>query len=212
MNIALVGATGPVGKRILNELLLRGHRVTAIVRDTAKLPEADSLTAISAQIEDTAGFTAALRGHDAIIVSVRFLKIDPDHVIGAIKDSGVTRYLSVGGAASLYAPGTKVKLIDGGQIPAEFLPEPQAGVKFLARLEQEQELEWSFLSPPMMFSNDEQYGTKPGGRTGVFRVGKDELLVSETGESEISYEDYAVAMVDELENARHIRQRFTVGY
>lgn len=212
MKVALVGATGPVGKRILAELLARGHQVTAVVRDTGKVPEAENCAAVSADIHDPASLTDALRGHDAVIVSVRFLKSDPDQLIGAIKASGVPRYLSVGGAASLYAPGTTVKLIDGGKIPPEFLPEPTAGVKFFARLVQEQELDWTFLSPPMMFSNDEQFGSKPGGRTGVFRLGKDELLVSEAGESEISYEDYAVAMVDELEKPQHTRQRFTVGY
>lgn len=212
MKVALVGATGPVGKRITAELLDRGHQVTAVVRDTGKVPEAANLTAKSADIHEPSGLTEALRGHDAVIVSVRFLKTDPDMLIGAIKASDVPRYLSVGGAASLYAPGTTTKLIDGGQIPEEFLPEPTAGVKFFNRLKQEQELDWTFLSPPMMFSNDEQFGTKPGGRTGTFRLGKDELLVSASGESEISYEDYAVAMVDELENPQHTRQRFTVGY
>jgi len=194
------------------ELLDRGHHVTAIVRDIGKVPEAPNLAAVSADIHQPASLSEALRGHDAVIVSVRFLKSDPDALIGAIKASGVPRYLSVGGAASLYAPGTTTKLIGGGQIPEEFLPEPTAGVEFFARLKQEEELDWTFLSPPMMFSNDEQFGTKPGGRTGKFRLGKDELLVSESGESEISYEDYAVAMVDELENPQHTRQRFTVGY
>lgn len=212
MKVALVGATGPVGKRILAELLSRGHQVIAVVRDISKVPRAANLSAVSADIHEPSGLAEVLRGHDAVIVSVRFLKTDPDGLIGAIKASGVPRYLSVGGAASLYAPGTTTKLIDGGQIPEQFLPEPTAGVNFFARLKQEQELDWTFLSPPMMFSNDEQFGTKPGGRTGTFRLGKDELLVSEQGESEISYEDYAVAMVDELENPRHTRQRFTVGY
>lgn len=212
MKVALIGATGPVGRRILAELLDRGHEVTAVVRDTSKVPDHAGLYAVSANINDRAGLANVLRGHDAIIVSVRFLKTNPDTLIGAIKDSGVTRYLSVGGAASLYVPGTKTKLINSGQIPEQFLPEPTAGVNFFNRLKQEQSLDWTFLSPPMMFSNDEQFGTKPGGRTGKFRLGQDELLVNEHGESEISYEDYAVAMVDELEQPRHIRQRFTVGY
>ena len=148
----------------------------------------------------------------AQISAVRFLKSDPDTLIEAVKQSGVTRYLVVGGAASLYLPGTTTKLIDSGQIPTQFLPEPTAGTVFFARLKQEQTLEWTFLSPSMVFSNDPTYGTGQGGRSGQFRLGADEMLFDEQGVSSISYEDYAMAMIDELENPRHIRQRFTVGY
>jgi len=212
MRVALIGATGPVGRRILQELVDRGHQVAAIVRNIANVPTNPNIEALSVDIGDTDTLSSALRGHEAVISSIRFLKIDAERMIGAVRKAGVRRYLIVGGAASLYAPGTTTKLIDGGQIPEQYLPEPTAGAAFFTRLQQEEELEWTFLSPPMMFSNDEVFGTEEGGRTGTFRIGRDELLVNDEGESKISYEDYAVAMVDELEKPRHIRQRFTVGY
>lgn len=212
MKVALIGATGPVGKRILAELVERGHRVTAIVRDVSRVPAHENVHAVSADIGDQTALADAVRGHEAAIFSVRFTKSDVEILIGAMKDAGVSRFLSVGGAGSLYVPGTKTKIIDSGQIPEEWRSEPLAGSKFFMRLEQEQELEWIFMAPPMMFSNDEQFGTDPGGRTGKYRLGGEELLVDENGQSTISYEDYAVAMVDELEQNRHLRQRFTVAY
>jgi len=212
MKVALVGATGPVGKRILQELVDREHDVTAIVRDTSKVAGHPRIKSVSADVGRRAQLADVLKGHDAVIVSVRFLKIDAETLLGAIRDSGVKRYLSVGGAASLYLPGTKTKIIDSGQVPEEYLPEPTAGAAYLTRLKQVDDLDWTFLSPPMMFLNDEQFGTAPGERTGKYRSGKDELLVDEKGESTISYEDYAVAMVDELETPAHIRERFTIAY
>ena len=164
-----------------------------------------------ADVGDNRAVADAVRDHDAVIRSIRFLKIDYDNLIGGIKSSGVKRYLMVGGAGSLYLPGTTTTLIEAGRIPEQFLPEPTAGKAFLKRLKQEMELDWTFLSPSEMFSNDEVYGTKPGDRTGVFRVGLDELIVDENGISEISYEDFAVAMVDERESPKHSRRRFTVG-
>jgi len=212
MKVALVGATGPVGRRILDELVSRDHQVFAVVRDVSKVPSHPNVTAVSADAGDPEGLASALAGKDAVISAIRFLKTEPEKLVGAVRKSGVKRYIVVGGAASLFVPGTKTKLLDSGRIPKEYLPEPTAGSKFLDYLSGVDDLDWTFLSPSGMFSNDEQFGTKPGGRTGEFRLGKDELLVSDSGESEISYEDYAAALVDELENPQHIRQRFTVGY
>lgn len=212
MKVALIGATGPVGRRILDELVARDHQVLAIVRDVSKVPAHPDVTAVSADVDDPSGLAAVLAGADAVISAIRFLKTDPEKLVGAVRKSGVKRYIVVGGAASLFVPGTKTKLLDSGRIPEEYLPEPTAGSIFLEYLYGVDDLDWTFLSPSGMFSNDEQFGTKPGGRTGKFRLGKDELLVSETGESEISYEDYAVALVDELERPQHVRQRFTAGY
>lgn len=212
MKVALLGATGPVGKRLLHELLNRGHVVTAIVRNPDRVPPHPRVTPCAGDIDKPDELVSLLRGHDAVIVSIRFLKMNPADLLGAVRGSGVKRYLMVGGAASLYLPGTQTKVIDSGQIPDEFLEEPRAGIAFFAELKQAIDLDWTFLSPAMMFSNDESYGTEPGGRTGVFRTGLDELIVRPDGSSAISYEDYAVAMVDELERPAHIRQRFTVGY
>lgn len=213
MKVALIGSTGPVGKRLLNELVERGHQVTAISRSVGNITETSQVKAAEADVHDSESLAKALKGHDAVISAIRFLKVDYAKLIAGVKASGVKRYLIVGGAASLFAPGTTTKLIDGGMIPEEYLPEPTAGVAFFSELKKEKELDWTFLSPPVLFTNDEDYGDPAaGGRTGVFRLGLDELIVAENGDSSISYEDYAVAMIDELENPKHSQIRFTVGY
>lgn len=200
--IALIGATGNVGSRLLDELVSRGHQVTAIGRDPAKVAARPGVSAARADIHDQAGLAAVLRGHDAVISAVRFLDSDPDVLLAAVRSAGVPRYLVVGGAASLLvAPGKR--LLDQPDFPEAYKAEATRGAAFLDALRQVQDLDWSFLSPSAMFV--------PGERTGRFRLGKDELLKGEQGSS-ISYEDFAIAMVDELEKPAHSRQRFTVGY
>lgn len=202
MNVALIGATGNVGSRILAELLARGHAVTAIARNPAALAGQPGVTVKTGDVHDQPALAALLEGHDAVISSVHFTASDPVKLLEAVRASGVKRYLVVGGAGSLeVAPG--VKLIDSPQFPAEYRQEAAAGSAYLDRLRGEAELDWTFLSPSAMIG--------PGTRTGTFRLGTDQLLVNETGSS-ISYEDYAVALVDELETPAHSRKRFTVGY
>ena len=202
MKIALIGATGNAGSRILAELTSRGHEVTAISRKpAASLPAGAKPVAVDAL--DPAALAAALAGHDAVVSSVHFTASDPETLIGAVKRAGVKRYLVVGGAGSLEAaPGLRV--VDTPDFPAAYKAEALAGAAFLDRLKQEAELDWTFLSPSAFFV--------PGERTGQFRLGKDQLLVDAKGDSRISFEDYAIALADELENPRHLRQRFTVGY
>lgn len=205
MKVALIGATGNAGTRILKELTSRGHEVTAIARNVDGVAAQDGVTAKSADADDPAALAEAIRGADVAISALKFGASDPEKLIKAVRDAGVKRYLVVGGAASLTSPGTTTRIVDSGQIPEEWMPEIGAGVRFLDRLKQEPEgLDWTFLSPSMFFG--------PGERTGTFRLGKDELLVAEDGKSSISYEDYAIALVDEIEKAAHPRQRFTVGY
>jgi len=200
--IALIGASGNVGTRILQELVSRNHQVTAIVRDPSKVPAKTGVTAVQGDVADPAGLAKLLEGHDAVISSVRFLDSDPGALIGAVRASGVKRYLVVGGAASLLvAPGQP--LFDQPSFPEAYKPEAGAGIAFKKALQQADDLEWTFLSPSAVFV--------PGERTGKFRLGSDELLVSDKG-STVSFEDYAVALVDELERPAHVRQRFTVGY
>jgi uncharacterized protein len=200
--IALIGATGNVGSRLLDELVSRGHQVTAIGRDPGKVPARPGVTAVRADVKDEAGLAAALRGHDAVISAVRFLDSDPDVLLAAVRGAGVPRYLVVGGAASLLLPSGQ-RLLDQPDFPEAYKAEATRGAAFLDALRQVRDLDWTFLSPSAMFV--------PGERTGHFRIGKDELLTGEHG-SAISYEDYAIAMVDELEKPAHPRQRFTVGY
>jgi putative NADH-flavin reductase len=203
MKVALIGASGNVGSRILTELLNRGHEVTGIVRHPEKLQRHDRLAAKQGDLNDEASLVTLLAGHDAVISAVRFQSANPQSLIGAVKKAGVKRLLVVGGAGSLeVAPG--VQLVDTPDFPEAYKPEALAGRDFLNVLRDERELNWTFLSPSALFV--------PGERTGKFRLGTDGLLVDSTGESRISMEDYAIALVDELETPRHSRQRFTVGY
>lgn len=203
MNIALIGATGFIGSRLLAELGRRGHRVTAIVRNPEKVPQGAGVTAKRGDVFDRDGLAALLAGHDAVISAVHFSASDPAVLLAAVRQSGVKRYLVVGGAGSLaVAPG--VKLFDTKEFPAIYLDEAKKGGAYLDLLRAEASLDWTFLSPSALI--------EPGARTGKFRLGKDDLLVGAEGRSAISAEDYAVALVDELEKPEHSRQRFTVGY
>lgn len=201
-HVALIGASGNAGSRILKELSDRGHRVTAIVRNPEKVAKLPGVTAVKADVFDKAGLAAALRGHDAVISAVHFTASDPQILIDAVRAAGVKRYLVVGGAGSLeVAPGKQ--LVDQPDFPEAYKAEATKGGVFLDLLKKVGDLDWTFLSPAAMFV--------PGARTGKFRLGKDQLLSNAQGSS-ISFEDFAVAMVDELEKPTHTRQRFTVGY
>jgi putative NADH-flavin reductase len=212
MHVALVGATGNAGSRILAELVRRSHSVTAIVRDATRVPALSGVEAIPGDVSNESGLAALLSGHDAVISSVPFGGSNPGKLIAAVQRSGVRRYLVVGGAGSLEVALGHVplglKLIDTPNFPEAYRKEAYrkeaaAGCAFLERLSTETELDWTFLSPSALFV--------PGERTGAFRLGTDLLLSNEQG-STISFEDYAVALVDELEKPAHSRKRFTVGY
>jgi putative NADH-flavin reductase len=202
MKVALIGASGQAGSRILAELARRGHDVTGIARHPEKIAAGPGVTARKGDAFDKAGLVALLKGHDVVISSVHFTASDPDILIEAVRASGARRYFVVGGAGSLeVAPG--VKLIDTPEFPAIYKAEAGKGAEFLARLKQEKDLDWTYLSPSALFV--------AGERTGKFRLGKDQLLTNDKGSS-ISFEDYAIALVNELEKPAHSRQRFTVGY
>lgn len=202
MKIALIGATGNVGARLLAELIHRNHTVTAIVRDPAKVPAQPAVTVKKGDVSDPQGLAELLKGHDAVISSVHFTATDPRELVEAVRASGVKRYLIVGGAGSLeVAPG--VRLVDTPNFPAAYKAEATAGAVFLDLLRGETVLDWTFLSPSALFV--------AGERTGKFRLGQDQLLTNAKG-SRISFEDFAIAFVDELEKPAHPRQRFTVGY
>ena len=202
MNIALIGASGQAGSRILQELSDRGHAVTAIARNPQKIAKLPHVTAKAGDAFDQAGLTALLKGHDVVISAVHFTASDPRILIDAVEAAGARRYLVVGGAGSLeVAPG--VMLVTTPQFPEAYKAEALAGAHFLELLRAEKDLDWTFLSPSALF--------EPGQRTGKFRLGGDTLLVGPNG-SRISFEDYAIALVDEIERPAHHRQRFTVGY
>lgn len=200
--IALIGASGAAGSRILKELSDRGHRVTAIARNPERIATLPSASAVQGDAQDREALSKLLTGHDAVVSAAKFASTDAQTLIEAVRASGVKRYLVVGGAGSLeIAPGQR--LIDQPSFPDAYRPEASRGAAFLDLLKQEKELDWSFLSPSAEFV--------PGERTGVFRLGKDSLLSNAEG-SRISFEDYAIALVDEIERPAHSRQRFTVGY
>jgi putative NADH-flavin reductase len=203
MKIAVIGATGHAGSRIVDELVRRGHAVTAIVRNPDKVPVRAGVTAVKGDVFDRAGLARLLAGHDAAVSAVHFTASDPALLIAAVKDADVSRYLVVGGAGSLeVAPG--VALVTTPDFPPAYKAEAEKGGAFLDLLRAEKELNWTFLSPSALFVEGE--------RTGKFRLGGDRLLVGADGKSWISFEDYAAALADEIERPAHLRKRFTVGY
>ena len=205
MKIAIIGATGNVGTRLVNEALNRHHAVSAIARDTSKLSPRTGLSATVGDASKPDQLVPLLKGHDVIISSLRFQSPNPSpkELIELVRRSGVKRYLVVGGAASLeIAPGEI--LLNSPHFPPAYKPEAAAGKAFLDALREVKDLDWTFLSPSAFFG--------PGERTGKFRLSDNTLLTAADGKSSISYEDYAIAMLDEIEHPKHIRSRFTVGY
>ena len=202
MKIALC-ITGNVGTRLLAELLRRGHEVTGIARNPDKVALQLGLTTKRGDLKNEVELVQLLAGHYAVIHSVMFRSSDPHKVLNATKKAGVKRLLVVGGAGSL-AVAPNVQLLDAPEFPDIYKVEALAGRDFLNVLRTENEQDWTFLSPSALFV--------PGERTGKFRLGTDELLIGANGESKISMEDFAMALVDELENPKHSRQRFTIGY
>lgn len=209
MHIALYGATGASGSRILAELLSRGHQVTAIVRNPAKLAAQRGLTIVQGDVSSADAIAGKIKGYAAVVSAYAPPADDTDQLvpvtgrlIEAVEETGVPRLLIVGGAGSLeVAPG--VTVIDSGHIPAQWLPIALSHAKILALVKQSA-INWTYFSPGGFFV--------PGERTGKFRLGTDQLIANEQGDSRISLEDYAIALVDELENPKHERARFTIGY
>ena len=213
MKIALLGATGFVGSAILNEALDRGYTVTAIVRHPEKIAERDRLIAKAGDVYDSDVLAKLITGCEAVITAFNPGWKNPHlyddqvkgtaSIIAAIKRAGIKRVLRVGGAGGLEVkPG--VRVLDSPDFPDWVRPGSLATLNAFEQLQKEPELDWSYLAPSAEM--------KPGQRTGKFRLGSDQLLVDASGHSRISVQDYAVAMIDELENGAHIRQRFTVGY
>jgi putative NADH-flavin reductase len=213
MKIALIGATGFVGSAVLTELLSRGHAVTALARHPDKLAAQAGLQVVKADVTDAAQVARAVAGHEAVVSAYnpgwgeaeihRLFGLGYDGILAGTKQAGVQRMLAVGGAGSLeVAPG--LQLVDTPEFPAEWKQGALAARDLLTRLRGETALEWSFVSPPIALA--------PGERTGRYRVGGDQLLPG-TGAAPagISVADLAVAIVDEIEQPKHIRQRFTVA-
>lgn len=216
-NVVLIGATGYVGSAILNELVNRGHKVTAVVRDPDKVAVREGVEAVKEDVTNVEGIAKLAKGKDAVISAYNPGWANPRQyeetlenyplIVEAAKRAGVERLLIVGGAGTLFVkPG--LRLMDTGALPEAWMPGVKSlGEFYLNTLTKEEDIDWIFLSPAANLGN-----LQPGTRTGKYRIGKDELLVDEKGDSFISVEDYAMAMVDELETPKHHKERFTVAY
>lgn len=214
-NVLLIGATGFVGSAVLNELVSRGHKVTAVVRNIEKLAKSDLVDAVKEDVANVDAIAKLAEGKDAIISAYNPGWTNPDiatlitenypKILEAAKKSGVERLLIIGGAGTLFcAPGLRV--VDSGAIPAEIM----GGVRplgdfYLNTLMNENDIDWVFFSPAGVFDQE-------GKKTGNYRLGKDDLIVDAEGNSHISVQDYADAMVNELEKPAHHKERFTIGY
>lgn len=201
--IAIIGATGRAGSQLLEEALRRGHSVTAIARDPSRLQGREGVSTVALDVTRGEGLEQAVAGHDVVLSAAHFATVPAQAIIGPVKKAGVKRLLVVGGAGSLLLPSGK-RVIDAPDFPEAYKAEASAGGDFLQALRQEQQLDWTFLSPSAEFVEGE--------RTGSYRVGKDHLLVDAKGRSWITFADYAIALLDEVEKPAHSRQRFTVGY
>lgn len=202
MKVAVLGASGRAGAEITRELAGRGHEVVAIARKPDAIPAAPGVTPVAGDAADPAALADLIRGSDAFISALHF-DVSADTLLSALRQGGVGRLLVTGGAASLeIAPGRK--LIDSPDFPEEWKPFAMGGIAFLKALRDEREIDWTFFSPAMIIFE--------GPRLGRFRLGGDQLVTDEAGDSKISFADYAIAMVDELEQHRHSRTRFTAAY
>ena len=203
MKIALIGATGNVGQRLVKEATSRGHDIIAIARnpDAAK---GDKVATTAVDLHEEDKLAEAIKGADVVILSVRFQNTDVSKVVAAMRKAGKSRLAIVGGAASLMNQDN-VRLLDTPGFPDFIAVEARPAANALDWLRREAgDLDWVFVSPSMMLG--------PGDRTGKFRKGHNHLLTAEDGKSSISYEDLAVAILDELETPTVHGDRFTVGY
>jgi hypothetical protein len=213
--IVLIGASGFVGSAILNEALERGHKVTGVVRHPERITTVNKNLVVKKGdifISDTVA--EIYKTTDTVISAYNPGWDNPEiakhtsmgyrSILNDVRKAGVKRLLVVGGAGSLFVSPGKL-LMDAGVIPESYLPAVRALADvYLIDLMSERDLDWVFFSP----AGD----LEPGERTGRFRLGKDDLIVNKAGESIISVQDYAVAMIDELEKPVHHNERFTIGY
>jgi hypothetical protein len=207
MNVVLYGATGNSGQRILKELTNRGHHVTAVARDTSKIPS--TVKAVKDDLSNVEAIASIIAGADVVVSAYAPPQDNTDALLGvterqiaAVKKAGAARLIVVGGAGLLeVAPG--VTLIASGYLPEAYLPIAKSHEKALGILKAS-DINWTYFSPAGYF--------EAGDRTGKFRLGTTNLIANEKGDSRISFEDYAVALVDEIEIPAHERGQLSIGY
>lgn len=214
MKIAVIGATGYVGRAVIKELAARGHDVTAFARHTETIATADNIHAVAADVNDAA-FASQLEGFDAVVSAFNPGWSNPDigadfargaeAITAAAKAAAVPYLLVVGGAGSLYvAPG--VQLVDTPQFPPEIFDGANAARNLLADLRDRRDVNWAFISPPAAF-----YEGSPYQAGGQYRMGKDDVLMEGDAPAGIHVDDLARAIADDAEKKAHLFQRFTVA-
>ncbi|TMV48059.1 NAD(P)-dependent oxidoreductase [Paenibacillus mesophilus] len=208
MKIAVIGASGKAGSVIVKEAVNRGHEVTAIVRNASKIGD----NRIAVIEKDVFGLQAGdLQAFDAVVNAFgaapgqEHLHVEAGRaLIEALKGALRTRLIVVGGAGSLYVDEAKtIRLVDTPEFPKQYYATASNQTKNLEDLQQSSGIRWTFISPAAFFNPE-------GKRTGDYRKGKDNLLLNAQGNSYVSYPDYAIAVVDEIERPQHINERFTV--
>lgn len=208
MKIGVIGATGKAGNLIYKEAADRGHEVTAIVRNASKVEDKNA----NVLEKDIFGLTGEDMKQFDVVVNAISAPPGQEHVhveagkslISALKNAPETKLVVVGGAGSLFVDEAKsIKLMDTPEFPKEYLPTASNQGKNLEDLKASEGIQWTFVSPAAFFNPE-------GKRTGAYQKGKDNFIVNAKGESYVSYADFAVAVVDEIENPQHVNERFTV--
>jgi len=213
--VAVIGATGFVGKQVVNELSNRGYTVNAIARDSSKVEAKENVTSVSADVNNVEELTKVLQGNDAVINTFNAGWTNPNlyddflngskNIEKAVEKSGIKRFISVGGAGSLFIEGHQ--LVDGPDFPADIKPGALAARDYLNEIKKNETLDWTFFSPAI-----EMHPGTAGVRVGTYRTALENPVFNEEGRSVLSVEDVAVVLVDELEQNNFVKQRFTAGY
>ena len=213
--VAVIGATGFGGKQVVNELSNRGYVVNAIARDSSKVEAKDNVNAISADVNNVEELAKVLEGNDAVINTFNPGWTNPNlyddflngsrNIEKAVEKSGVKRFITVGGAGSLFIDGNQ--LVDGPDFPADIKPGATAARDYLNEIKKNETLDWTFFSPAI-----EMHPGTAGVRVGTYRTALENPVFNEEGRSILSVEDVAVALVDELEQNNFVKQRFTAAY
>lgn len=218
MRVAVIGATGFVGSEIVKELINRNHSIKAFSRNKDKVIVSKNVAAVEVDVNNIEALVTDLQGADVVVSAYNAGWSNPDlyndYIKGsnaieqATKQAGVKRLIVVGGAGSLYVNDQKeLQIVDAPGFPDEIKPGATAARDYYNTLQNNQNLDWTYFSPA-----PEMHQGTSGVRKGTYRLGTDVPVFDEAGHSILSVEDVAVVIADEVENAKHVKQRFTAAY